>query len=514
MKAYLLYRDRDFNMHREAEWNEPTLVQDLELNTLYQTMAQGDAFLYGVIKRVVPVSSVILNEITYRQRILNDCIVHETAVRQLYALAIEAIETERKSYYGFFSSSASSVLYGAREMILQFVGVLKTLRTLADLQAGRFQSEGFTQFFSMIQRELTDEYFVTIRQCLKELKFGGGVLISAGLGTGNKGIRYVLRKPHDKDQNFLKRLLARRSPSLTFRIADRDENGARALAELEARGINLVANALAQSADHVLSFFTMLRTELAFYLGCVNLHHELIRRGLAMCVPVPYERVERRHAIEGLYDASLALRSGRAPVGNDVHGNGKELVVITGANQGGKSTFLRAVGLAQIMMQCGMCVTAASFSANVCDGILTHYKREEDASMKSGKLDEELRRMSAIVAHIKEHSLLLCNESFAATNEREGSEIAREIIVALLQKRVKIVFVTHLYALAHGLHERKTQGMMFLRAERRPDGERTFRLMEAEPLQTSYGEDLYRRIFLRDEKAQDESAAADLSKVG
>ena len=516
MKAYLLYRDRDFSMHREAEWDEPALVQDLELNTLYQAMAQGDAFLFDVVKRVVPVSCIELDEITYRQAILNDCINHETTVRQLYAIAFEAIETERKSYYSFFSSSASSVLYGAREMIQQFVVVLRTLRTVADAQAGQFQSEGFAQFFSMIQHELTDEYFVTIRHSLKALKFGDGVLISAGLGTGNKGISYVLRKPHEKDPNLLKRLLAKRSPSLTFRIADRDENGARALAELEARGINLVANALAQSVDHILSFFTMLRTELAFYLGCVNLHNELTRRNLVTCVPGPRERIERGHVVEGLYDASLALRIGRAPVGNDVHGDGKELIVITGANQGGKSTFLRALGLAQIMMQSGMFVTAASFSANVCDGIFTHYKREEDASMKSGKLDEELKRMSEIVDHIKEHALLLCNESFAATNEREGSEIARQIIVALLQKRVKIVFVTHLYALAHGLYDQKTQGMMFLRAERRLDGVRTFRLTEAEPLQTSYGEDLYARIFLsqRDEEAHGESASADLSKVG
>jgi DNA mismatch repair ATPase MutS len=368
----------------------------------------------------------------------------------------------------------------------------------------------------MIQRELTDEYFATIQRCLNELKFNHGVLISAGLGQGNKGVNYVLRKPHGKDPNLLKRLLSKRPPSFTFRIAERDDAGARALSELEARGINLVANALAQSADHILSFFTMLRTELAFYIGSVNLHHELTRRGLAVCFPVARERDEARLAIEGLYDASLALRTEHAPIGNDVHGGGKDLIVITGANQGGKSTFLRGVGLAQIMMQCGMFVAATSFSANVCDAIFTHYKREEDASMKSGKLDEELKRMSEIVDHIREHSLLLCNESFAATNEREGSEIARQIIVALLEKRVKIVFVTHLYALAHGLHEERSQGMMFLRAERRLDGERTFKLTEAEPLETSYGEDLYRRIFLspRGEPALVNSSCADLSKVG
>lgn len=263
----------------------------------------------------------------------------------------------------------------------------------------------------------------------------------------------------------------------------------------------------------------MLRTELAFYIGCVNLHRELTRLRFDVCVPVPLARSERRYAFHGLYDASLALRTAHPLVGNDVAGDGCDLVVITGANQGGKSTFLRGVGQAQVMMQCGMFVAAASFSANVCDGILTHYKREEDASMKSGKLDEELKRMSEIVDHIRDHSLLLCNESFAATNEREGSEIARQIIMALLRKRVKIVLVTHLYTLAHGLHERKAQGMMFLRAERRADGERTFKLTEAEPLQTSYGEDLYRRIFLSkgdsegDSRAQGEPIAVSLSKV-
>ena len=64
--------------------------------------------------------------------------------------------------------------------------------------------------------------------------------------------------------------------------------------------------------------------------------------------------------------------------------------MITGANQGGKSTFLRSVGLAQLMMQCGMFVAAESLRASVGQRLFTHYKREEDAAMESGKLDEEL----------------------------------------------------------------------------------------------------------------------------
>ncbi len=147
------------------------------------------------------------------------------------------------------------------------------------------------------------------------------------------------------------------------------------------------------------------------------------------------------------------------------------------------------------MMQCGMFVPAEFYCANVCDGLFTHYRREEDATMKSGKLDEELSRMSDIIDHITLGSIVLFNESFAATNEREGSEIASQIIQALLEKRIKVFFVTHLYEFAHGFYERKLDAAMFLRAERQADGGRTFRVIEAEPLQTSYGEDLYKTVF-------------------
>ena len=100
--------------------------------------------------------------------------------------------------------------------------------------------------------------------------------------------------------------------------------------------------------------------------------------------------------------------------------NDKNLVIITGANKGGKSTFLRSIGLSQLMMQSGMFVPARSFTANICRSLFTHFKKEEDSGMKSGKLDEELNRMSKIIDHLNTaNSLLLFNESFAATNERK-----------------------------------------------------------------------------------------------
>jgi DNA mismatch repair ATPase MutS len=115
--------------------------------------------------------------------------------------------------------------------------------------------------------------------------------------------------------------------------------------------------------------------------------------------------------------------------------------------------------------------------------------------MRSGKLDEELRRMSAIVLRVRPGCVLLLNESFSSTNEREGSEIGRQIVQALLESGVKVVYVTHLFDLAQRFYEQHADDALFLRAQRHDDGARTFRLIQGEPLATSHGLDLYTKIF-------------------
>ena len=494
MKAFLMYRDQDVDLQRKLPWNEGALTQDLELDTLFGAMALGDKFIWDVARKAVLLSLNDEETILYRQDNLKDSVKNAAIVRDLYAIAVEAIERERK-VWSFLRESPHALLQRSVEVLELFVGQLKKLKAIADERAQEFASAGFTALFAMLTAELEEEYFARVENHLRELKFRGGALISAELGTGNKGADYRLRKRPQKKQTWMERIFARKPPAYTYHIPERDESGPRYLAELQDRGVNLVANALAQSMDHILSFFTMLRTEIAFYVGCVNLHEQLAQLGEPTCFPVPAALGERRHSYRGLYDVCLALSMKQKVVGNDEDADKRDLVMITGANQGGKSTFLRGIGLAQLMMQCGMFAPAEAFCANICDGVSTHYKREEDTTMQSGKFDEELARMSEIVEHLRPNATLLFNESFAATNEREGSEIARQIVSALLEKRIKVFYVTHLYELAHGFYDKKMENAVFLRAERQADGGRTFKLIEGEPLQTSYGEDLYKAIF-------------------
>ncbi len=494
MKAYLMYRDRDFDMEQELPPQAQAVTQDLELNTLFDAMAVGDKVLLEVAKKAVLGSSSELETIRYRQDILRDCLSNSLIVRDIYDIAVSAIEKEKKSYWGILSDYPDAILRRSIEVLQMFVGMLKELRSIADEHFEAFESDGFTILFAMLRRELSEEYFSTVQGHLRQLKFRDGVLISAELGKGHKGTNYVLRQPLRKE-SWIEWILGEGPPSYSFHLHPRDESGAKALSELNDRGVNLVANSLAQSTEHILSFFIMLRTELAFYVGALNLHEKLGRKGGVMSFPSIMTSTERGHSFSGLYDICLALTQEQKVVSNVINADGKDLVMITGANQGGKSTFLRSIGVSQLMMQSGMFVAAESFRANLCEGVFTHYKREEDTSMKSGKFDEELSRMSDIVNQLRPNSTMLFSESFAGTNDREGSEIAWQIVSALLQKRIKVFFVTHLYEFAHAFYEQEMANAIFLRAERQADGGRTFKLIEGEPLQTSYGEDLYDRIF-------------------
>jgi DNA mismatch repair protein MutS len=496
MKVFLLYPDRNFDPSQPLPPQAADLTQDLGLDVLFSAMSKGDAFLLDVSRRVFFLGSDQPQVILYRQEILKDCLAHPEVVQSLYNIPLEFLERKRKEWLWISPRHAGpgSILSGAQHMLEVSLELLRKLRKLADEHAATFASPGFRRFFSMIQQELDDAYLDTVEKHVQALRFPKGVLLRARLGRGNEGTGYMLCKPNEPE-GWIKRLLSERSPVYTFSLHPRDDHGARVLEELRNRGLARVANAAAQAAAHIESFFHVLRWELSFYLGCLNLYEQLTQLGESLTFPQIAPPGEPRFSSTGLYDPSLALTMKRKVVENDLAADGKTLIVITGPNQGGKTTFLRSVGLAQLMMQAGMFVPATSFSASLAAGVFTHFAREEDKKLESGKFEEELKRMSLLIDHLKPGSLLLLNESFSSTNEREGSEIAREVVSALLEAGVKIFYVTHLYEFAHQLWQQQAQKVLFLRAERMPDRRRTFKIREGAPLETSYGADVYARVF-------------------
>lgn len=498
MKAFLLHPQDDFELEAQLPPGHEALVQDLGLDPLFEAMAAGDRYLLGVARAVVLAGLRDPDEIIYRQRVLEDCIEHEPLIRQLHELAVAAIEGERQGWR-IYTGDPGVALSGSVRSLGQLMSPLRQLRRLADDHGQTFESDGFNHFFATLRAELNDAYLLELDEHLRLLRFRSGVSINGRLGKRNAGTGFVLLRP--SRWSWRRLLPGGERGGYTITIARGDDAGFQALADLRARGTSLVANAVGQAVDHILSFFAMVRFETGFYLACLNLRRRLLEIGESVCLPEPRPAGEDVLTARGVYDPGLSLRMSGRSIGNDIEADGRSLIMITGANQGGKSTFLRSLGIAQVMMQCGLFVGAEQFRADVRDGVFTHFKRREDATMSSGKLDEELKRFSDIADHLTRNSLLLFNESFAATNEREGADIAEEIVRALLEGEAKVLFVTHSYELGRRFLGQGRADTLFLRAERLADGRRTFRQLEGEPLPTSYGQDLFRRIFASDPPA-------------
>lgn len=223
-------------------------------------------------------------------------------------------ESKRRNWFGIYTTSPGAVLHSATRMIEMYIPLLERLRRLADEGSPSFCSEGFTRFFKMLQHELGDDYLATLREHLKYVAFREGVLISAHLGTGLESQNHMLRKSKSFGKSWLHKVFRARIPTYSFSISARDEAGARALGELRDRGLNFAADSLARSADHIESFFKLLLAELAFYVGCVNLHEELVRLDEPVCFPLPLPAGALGNEFSGLYNVCLSLRTGQRTV--------------------------------------------------------------------------------------------------------------------------------------------------------------------------------------------------------
>ncbi|WP_240048187.1 hypothetical protein [Crenalkalicoccus roseus] len=345
MKAHLLYPDRDFDPRARLPWSAGALAGDLDLYTLFAAMAERDAFVLEVVQTVVPTGMYEdLATVRHRQDILRDCLDQPSVLRALYAVAVEATESEKRHYLGSMRQYPDWVLRWSVELMADLLVAARKLRSLADRHAAQFRAPAWSAFFAMLQRELGEEFFARAEDHLRQMLFRHGVLFSASLGAGLKGADFVLHRSPPRAGTWFSRLFEPQPESYGFSLNPRDEAGHGIISDLRNRGTAIAASALGQSADHVRDFFAVLRRELAFYVGCVNLQERLVRIGVPICIPSAEPPTTRRLSGRGLYDPCLALKTGGPPVGNDLSADGRDALVITGANQGGKSPSCAASG--------------------------------------------------------------------------------------------------------------------------------------------------------------------------
>jgi DNA mismatch repair ATPase MutS len=270
---------------------------------------------------------------------------------------------------------------------------------------------------------------------------------------------------------------------------------------------------------------THLHGEFLFYLGALKVIDTMKACGLPVVRPVVLEREARHFQAADIYNVDLALhllqRGGGQPkdlsgeiVANDfVQDGGGRIIVVTGPNRGGKTTFLQGIGLAQIMMQVGLYVPAREASLSICDTVLTHYPALEKPEKGTGRFGEEAERIGLLFQAASRHSLILLNESLSSTSGGESLYLAQDIVRVLRMLGVRAVYATHLHGLAASAEElnRDTPGdsrvvsvvaLVEEDPERREPGSimPTFRIVPGPPEGHSYAIDLAGRFGISKEQ--------------
>lgn len=216
-----------------------------------------------------------------------------------------------------------------------------------------------------------------------------------------------------------------------------------------------VFSALAQYCDRHRDFLDPVicgfERDAQFYLAWLEYLRPLQKAGYGVCYP-DVSRSEKSSRGSGAFDLALAqslVRDGAAVVINDFALREPErIAVVSGANQGGKTTFARMMGQVHYLAGIGCLVAGREAVLPFVDQVLTHFDREERVETLSGKLEESLERMHGLLERATPFSLLIMNESFDSTTVSDALFLSREILRRVMERDMLCVCVTFLDELA------------------------------------------------------------------
>jgi len=449
----ILFTGSDHNIRQEGQM--PDFFPDLNLDQVISAVLTGKreydlaSFYYTPLKDV--------HTIRYRQDVSKDLENHvlldsiKTFAEKCRIMRryLELIKNLTFKYHieGWFL-----------EAVKVYCEAVSSLQN--DMANAEFHSHGFQAFFQYLTDYVRSERFVLLQKEVNELvealavvqycvqikdnrvrvrKYEGEVDYSAEIE------KVFFKFKQGSVKNYLAKLPMRSGMNhIEAQILD-------FVAKLYPDTFKILDDFCAHHQDFLDETIRRFDREVQFYVAYHDFVADIKRTGLKFCYPKISSSSKEIASSEG-FDIALAnkcVHEHTEVVPNDFYlRNPERIIVVTGPNQGGKTTFARAFGQIQYLACLGLPVPGKSARLFLFDHLFTHFEKEEDIKNLHGKLQDDLIRIQRILQQSTSQSIIIMNEIFSSTTLKDAVFLSRRIFDKITQKDLICVCVTFMDELA------------------------------------------------------------------
>lgn len=452
----LLFSGRDAKRLPEASADA---LHDLNIDQIIDSIASG--WTSSSLARHFRTPLTDLSDIAYRQAVMRD--VEDTVVWN----AIEAFSSAMRGVRDHWAVANNHCYLHEREywVLESCVAYCEAIHSLqAALASADLASQGLQSFRAFLTSYVDTPGFTAFRSGSNALK------------SELQAIRYVLRihgatitvRLYDGEADYSEdiastfekfRTGSAKNYLISYPMRDRMHN-------VEAQIMECLARLLPDLFGRIAAFCSTcgegealfidpnverFEDDIQFYLAYLSYLEPLLRDGLKFCYPA-LSRETRHIECEDAFDLALAAKlvsEHQTVVCNSFDLTGDErILVVTGPNQGGKTTFARMFGQAHHLANVGCPVPGSRARLFFFDQVFTLFERHEDVTNLRGKLQDDLTRMFDILHRTTPNTLVLMNEAFSSTSIKDAIFLNRKMLAQMAAQDLIVVCVTFLSELS------------------------------------------------------------------
>ena len=511
-------------------------IGDLELERVAELFCREDRLkLVRIFEELCDDPDVI----AYRQDILEDLINIPRLAPTIKKIVDIMVENDRGNIYQLSEPDSFSSLSDALNAFDAYVECVELMHKFYNENRDEIKSAGMNGLFGYFEKNYADRDYNKMKQDLAELETAlknhvRSVTVAINLDENlvpvAAGIVDISDRKYVMKPSLIDRILYRGAnfsektvDNMHKKYRNDEEIGADELLvntvdETLFKELDSFTRKLVKKLTRVMAEYQKLGVkdivsinyQLEFYIGAAALVGSAKSKGLKMCRPEILPAGERRAEIKGLFDLiyyheasvyNLRVKEGKKEVvTNDISfDDDGRFYILTGANNGGKTTFVRGLGICQVLAQAGLYVPAESCRISIVDGLYTHFPREEETGINTSRFTTEIKEFKRISECVTNHSMLLMNESIQSTTPVECVEIASKLVRLFCIMGVRGIFATHLTDIALRTESINSDPALRSRTENLTvmvgeDGERKYKIIKGVSDSNVYAREIFERF--------------------